>query len=380
MKPFLLLACPFDLRRLAGVLLSAGWVAFAQAGQSQCQVSLSPAVIDFGRVTGSQLETQGGRRLLGERVLQLRVACDRPTELQLAYRAPARDASHYRFGAQGAYGVTLGAVRLDGRQATLAQEHERVHESGPVQWLPGQSLVPLVQGATVAASTLTATVSVKAWLDAGASGPSQIEELDASARVDVATASTPLLLKAQVIPAACNLHLGNGGRADFGTLSSQQLQNDRFTTLYRTLGMAVTCDGPARYALRALDNRSATPLLTPDTPPGGLFGLGASKRGSAFGGYALRVLPTVRGDGIALRPIQALAGTGWADVHGASYLRADQHLLGFTRGPATPAGPDSVSHLEGQLQVELTLAPLQQLSLADEQVIDGAATLEIVYL
>lgn len=366
--------------RLCLALLLMG-MSCAAAAQG-CQITLGQPVIDYGKVNKTQLHKQGNRYLLGERQLQLTVQCSSKTDMVLSYMADATNGDAFGLGEQGTYSLMLADARVDGRPVALGAASSRrpwQMKGDQLQWLPEMQVAPFQADVPLQGTTFTARLSVTGWLDAR-SALSSAAELQASAMVGVDGATVALALQASVVPAACRLQLGNDGLVDFGVIEAGQLSASNTSTLRRSLSAAVTCDGPTRFALRAMDNRQpATVSHVQGAERSTLFGAG--KKASDGLAWSLQFEGTILGDGQVLQPLYSTqGGGGWEPTAKTTFFHVDNRLLGFASSDRTTVGPALIRQLDAMLMVELYVAPLRQLDLRDETPIDGAATLELVYL
>ncbi|WP_343599865.1 DUF1120 domain-containing protein [Pseudomonas sp.] len=363
---------------LALLLMGMSGAAAAQG----CQITLVQPLIDYGKVNKTQLHRQGDRYLLGERHLQLTVQCSRETDMVLSYQADGVNGDVFGFAGRGQYSLLLADARLDGRPVALGAASSRrpwQMKGDKVRWLPDMQLAPLQANVPLKGTTFTARLSVTGWLDA-TSDLSGAAELQASGMLAVGGAAVAVALQASVVPAACRLQLGNDGLVDFGVIEAGQLSVSKTSTLRRSLSAAVTCDSPTRFALRAMDNRQPG---TFSHVQGGARSIlfGAGKKANDGLAWSLRFEGPVLGDGHALQPLYASQdGAGWEPTPLAVFLHTDNRLLGFASRDGTAAGPALIRQLDAMLMAELYVAPLRQLDLRDETPIDGAATLELIYL
>ncbi|ABY97042.1 TPA: DUF1120 domain-containing protein [Pseudomonas putida] len=367
-------------RQLCLALLLMG-MSCAAAAQG-CQITLGQPQIDYGKVNKTQLQKQGNRYLLGERHLQMTVQCSRDTDMVLSYLADGINGDVFGFAERGQYSLLLSDARLDGRPVALGAASARSPwqmKGDKVHWLPAMQLAPLEANVPLQGTTFTARLTVDAWLDA-TSDLSSTAELQASGMMAVDDAAVSLALQANVVPAACKLHLGNDGLVDFGVIATGELSASKTSTLRRSLSAAVTCDSPTRFALRAIDNRqSGTFAHVQGLARSVLFGAG--KKASDSLAWSLRFDGAVVGDGLALQPLySSQGGAGWEPTPRTAFLHTDNRLHGFAASERTAAGPTLIRQLDAMLMVELYVAPMRQLDLRDETLIDGAATLELIYL
>ncbi len=357
------------------LLALASGIAWADDG---CELQATPSALDYGTLNRTTLKPRHGRLWLAPRVLTLHVRCVQATEVRLRYHGQAAGARHYRFGDGGGYQLRVHDALLDGQPVTLRREGTAAERS----WLsPGQIMVPLQAGQLMRGRHLSVRIEVHAHAGNGEVQVSDTQQLQAQGSFELAGEQHPLTLLASIAPVACRLTLAQGGRVDFGRLPAQQLQRTAPSHVSQQLGMNVHCDAPTRFAFIAHDNRRTPALPLAGWPATALFGLAPAPGGETVGGYALRVSPETHGDGQALRAMTA-AGPGqpWS-ITPTAQPAAVQHggaLLGF--GLAEGQGPLAIRDFSGHLQVELYLAPRERLRLRDAVPIDGAATLEIIYL
>ncbi|NIE78157.1 DUF1120 domain-containing protein [Pantoea sp. Ap-967] len=371
--------------RYAMLLGGLGLLMIAQtalAAAPNCQVSLGQPLVEFGQVNQTQLENLGNRYRLGERRLQVAVQCPKSTEMVLRYLADGADGEHFGFGERGTYSLQLSDARLDGQPVALGAANSRDHglaQGDPLRWLPGMQVMPLQANSPLGGTRFAAQLTVQGWLGQASQAPSDAQ-LQASGLLEVGGGAAELALHARVVPAACTLHLGNGGRVDFGVIEPGRLSPDTTSTLHRALSASVACEGPTRFAVRAMDNRQAGSLRPAQVAAStALFGAGSQANDGLA--WSLQFDGALLGDGRALHPLYAMPGeAGWVPSAGPAFFHTDHRLLGFASGQATGAGPTSIRRLEAMLKVELYVAPLRQLDLRDEIAVDGAATLELVYL
>ncbi len=193
-----------------------------------------------------------------------------------------------------------------------------------------------------------------------------------------AQSTTDLSVTGTITPASCTPVLSGGGEFNFGKISVQDLDQEAATGfLSPARQLSVACKAPTRFALRAVDGRAGSqPTVTYDN-----FGLGLNGV-ERIGEYRL------------LTSGYAADGSASVDVlesrdDGVSWLKApsDEHYLFNTNGPNLTAvavvganEPSAIETLTTQLAVSMAIAPAKSLTLTNEVTIDGAATLEVIYL
>lgn len=385
---FLCRTRPIRDRRGALLLLSGclGMLLMGVAGSvaaQGCQILLSQPVIEFGQVNRTQLQKHGNQYLFAAKHLQLTVQCSRRTDMLLNYLAAGTYGDSYGFGERGQYSMQLSDAQLDGQPVMLGAARDPrgpwMQKGDRIRWVPGMQVTPLLADVALQGTNFTARLTIQGWLDA-ASNLSNADELHAGGVLEVDGATAALALQASVVPAACKLFLGHDGVVDFGLIEPGQLSAGKTTTLRRSLPAAVTCDGLTRFALRAVDNRQPGLIShVKDVARSALFGAG--KKTSDGLAWSLQLEGPALGDGQVLQPLYSpQSGAGWQPGPGAAFFHNDGRLLGFALSNRAAAGPALIRQLEAMLMVELYIAPLRQLDLRDETAVDGAATLEIVYL
>lgn len=139
--------------------------AAAPAGR-RCELMLSESAIDYGAVTRYRLEGHGSARELsfGKRRMALHVTCTTPLLPGLVFRGPSH-AGDYRFGPTGKVTLTLSDVQFDGRpvllgNATMVGELP-AQAARSVRFLPGQVIVPVLDGRPARGTRLSAMVDIE---------------------------------------------------------------------------------------------------------------------------------------------------------------------------------------------------------------------------
>ncbi|WP_223885393.1 DUF1120 domain-containing protein [Nocardia colli] len=182
--------------------------------------------------------------------------------------------------------------------------------------------------------------------------------------------SVDLSVTGMITPSACTPSLSNGGVVDYGKISAKDLNSDRETNLGdRTLQLSVTCEAASLYALQAVDQRASSATRAD------AFGLGRGEDARSWGWYAIALRNPVA-DGV---PVQAIGSTD----EGATWYHNDLWMPGIQIAFAsltTGNQPLRVRELTVDLGVRAVIAPTNNLTLTNDNPIDGSATLEIVYL
>lgn len=373
------------LNYLLAALLGGLGIAPVAALADDCQVAFAQPVLDFGRFNRTTLQVQAGGPSLGTRSVDLTVSCPVAQPMPLLFRAVAADANRFRFGEQGSFALRLEDALLDGQPVELGSSsaggQTPTRGARQLGWAPGHYLTPLRAGVPVEGQVLRARLQVQAWGGDSLFRLNDAQSWQTDGRLELGSSGRDLQLRATFAPVACVPRLGNGGTVDFGRISAQQL-SEQGGQWRRSLSLNVQCDAPARFAISVRDNRPDNVREFPGLlQQGALFGTARTRNGQALGAYSVTLAAGTVGDGAPVRALQAASdGQVWQAPAGPVLVYPDRRLLGFTGASQDDAGPAPLSQLTGILDIDLYLAPASVLTLDEEVPLNGAATLEIVYL
>ncbi len=195
-----------------------------------------------------------------------------------------------------------------------------------------------------------------------------------------AASTAELTVTGLITPMACTPVFSAGGLVDFGKISQQDLKQATPTMLpLKTMTLTVSCNSAGRYALRMRDNRDGTAYVNSEIYYG--FGLDAS--GGKIGVYSLKfdprqtvadALPVIYGTESTTQ------GVAWRTSNSNPIDMGSRSLLGFTEVNGSSAGPTAIQNLTSTFILEAVINAKQNLDLSQEVVMDGSATLEVVYL
>ncbi|SEM32181.1 Protein of unknown function [Pseudomonas sp. ok272] len=196
----------------------------------------------------------------------------------------------------------------------------------------------------------------------------------------LAASTTELGLHGQITPTACTPQLSSGGVIDYGKISQQDLNFDKGTRLpVRTLVLTLGCTGPSRFALRMGDNRDGTATVNSEI----YYGLGLDGSGNKVGLYSMTFDPT-QTSADAMNPVygteSTTGGVAWRTANRNRIDIGAKSYLGFTDQDGSTAGPAAIQALSSTVTVETVINAKQNLDLSHEVLLDGSATLEVVYL
>ncbi|NUU00908.1 DUF1120 domain-containing protein [Herbaspirillum robiniae] len=196
--------------------------------------------------------------------------------------------------------------------------------------------------------------------------------------------SVPMEVSATMTPAACTPMLSGGGVADYGLMNADILKTGQITALPPlSMVFSVNCDAAAKFSVIVIDNRTASVvpgIVAAGSGNGALgddynFGLG-SAAGRNVGGYAIRfVSGSYTGD---YQPATLMASPDGNSWNGAANSMASKRLqYAWGNGGNTT---QAYKALSGSLSVLPYINKPENLTLSQEIVLDGSATLELHYL
>lgn len=196
----------------------------------------------------------------------------------------------------------------------------------------------------------------------------------------LAASTTDLSLQGLITPTACTPLLSSGGVIDYGKISQQDLNLDRGTRLpARTLVLTLGCDGLSRFALRMGDNRDGTATVNSEI----YYGLGLDGSGNKIGLYSMTFDPA-QTSADAMAPVygteSTTGGVAWRTANRNRIDIGASSYLGFTDSEGSTAGPAAIQTLSSTVTVQTVINAKQNLDLSRDVLLDGSATLEVVYL
>jgi type 1 fimbria pilin len=202
-----------------------------------------------------------------------------------------------------------------------------------------------------------------------------------------------------ISPVACTPTLSGGGTVDYGTIKSDTLKADDYTVLpVKSLDFAITCDGNAKVAVKAINGRMGTAAGgTEDAkgstkPPvaltigGNSFGLGLAGT-KKIGGYALQT-SNLTYDGktaVAIYNSADWAADTWISYAGGPgdkgvLININSPVLKESVAATGTLVPIAFKNLAGKLEVQAYINKGSELDLTKPIQLDGLTTLELVYL
>lgn len=195
-----------------------------------------------------------------------------------------------------------------------------------------------------------------------------------------AASTVDLAVTGLITPMACTPILSEGGVVDFGKISQQDLNQATGTRLpLKYLTLTVSCNGAGRYALRMRDNRDGSAHVNSEI----YYGFGLDPSGNKIGVYSLSFDPkqTVADDLPVIYGTESTTGgLAWRTSNTNPINIGSRSLLGFTDVVGSVAGPSAIQNLTSRFKLEAVVNAKQNLDLSTEVLMDGSATLEVVYL
>lgn len=187
--------------------------------------------------------------------------------------------------------------------------------------------------------------------------------------------STDLSITGRILPGACNVTLDGGGIADFGDISTRDLNEDAVTDLEPVhLAMNVTCESETRFAFQGVDN-SGDSSITPDR-----YGLGLTPAEEKIGSANLRLIDTTLDGYKGYATSSTNNGESWSSSNDVPGTIGMNLLRGFNAESGTFTGPKAVETLQSTLEVLATIAPTNDLTFSGDVPINGSVTINLIYL
>ncbi|MBD8090247.1 DUF1120 domain-containing protein [Pseudomonas fluorescens] len=191
-----------------------------------------------------------------------------------------------------------------------------------------------------------------------------------------AASSVDLSVKGLITPSACTPTLSQGGVADYGKLAARDLQENQPTPLpSTTLQLNVSCEAATLFAFNGVDNRPGSSTSI----DGSAYGLGFINDTQRLGSFMI-ILTNYLADSL---PVTKLVSRN----NGASWMENSEDaiwlpgwLAAFGNNSSGTWAPIAITTLNSDLRIHPYIAPSSDLTLTQEQLIDGSATLELRYL
>ncbi|MDD2060850.1 DUF1120 domain-containing protein [Pseudomonas sp. GD03860] len=375
------------MKRLLPLALALAGVLPPLAAQADdCRLLSSPEQIDYGTIDRTRLSPQQPTLALPEKTVQIHLSCTNPNDLGLFFKAEFLDNERWRLNDSGLLRIKASNAVVDGEPVELGLLSHPGASPGPaaasLAWRPQQGVAPVRAGQALGGRSLSLTLTFEGELSASAFQVRDMIQSTASGQLHAPAtgATTPLDLHWQIQPAACTPQLSNNGVVDYGTIAAQSLQAERRTRLpSRHLNLSINCDSPARYALLMHDNRDGTALVNSMV----FYGLGLDASDNRIGLYEVVFDPKLTSADqlpAVYLTYSTGGGTYWSSSSAQSNSITSKTLLALTDEDNTVKGPVPFRTLSTSIEIKPVIAPTLDLDLRQDILLDGAATIEIVYL
>jgi len=186
--------------------------------------------------------------------------------------------------------------------------------------------------------------------------------------------TTELKVKGTIRPAACTPSFAGGDVVDYGVIMVNTLKAGVKTVLpAKSVEFIIACDGPAKIAIKVIDNRAGS-------IPSGVataYGLGTIN-GTKIGGYSLNTGAATT-DGTAAARAFSADKTKWNNIGEWESNVVPSEFYTWYKNSSV-ATPQAFSTLKLTVNVQATLDKPENLPLTQEIPLDGSATFQIEYL
>ncbi|HBE6261923.1 DUF1120 domain-containing protein [Escherichia coli] len=209
-----------------------------------------------------------------------------------------------------------------------------------------------------------------------------------SAHADEAT--TALMVKGKIIPGSCTPTLSDGGKIDYGTISSSSLFDDSNSLGVKNMTLHISCSDSGYVGFTATDNRSDSlpehieVVNVKNNDDYRLFGLGKTAEDKVIGAFTIDVDTTnIKVDGKNYGFVYILYstnGTSWLSntVNIRSYSDKAPNIEALIN--KTGVGVRAFKEAEIPLVINTSIVDARDLSVTDKVMLDGNVTFNIIYL
>ena len=197
----------------------------------------------------------------------------------------------------------------------------------------------------------------------------------------LASSAVEFSVVGKITPGACYPTLSDHS-VDFGEIKVTELERHTATLLdrKRLSTLDISCDAATLFGVRGVDDRAGS---VGNHWYDSAYGLGLTDRGEKIGAHYVEVYPDLSTiDGMAVYTTYSDArGQQW-DYAGdePSAIPNDGRLLGFTSKSGSGNGPVPIKNARFGLNHFVVVAPASGLTLTSEVLLDGKATIELIYL
>ncbi|MFH2243275.1 DUF1120 domain-containing protein [Enterobacter sichuanensis] len=201
----------------------------------------------------------------------------------------------------------------------------------------------------------------------------------------LAAETTVMKVEGTLTSSTCDVEFGNGGVFDYGTLVIRYLSataNNKFDQ--REIPVTITCTAPTKVGFTLQDNRSDSNAQLPNDVKDNKnltykyygYGVGKTNEGVKIGNYSLWMTNTTA-DGKSIDPINK--NDDWTTWQWSSIPRSDAfNTMSFASYPNN--SPMAITTANFNLRTSLVIRDTAALAITDDTVLDGQATMTLVYL
>ncbi|MCS2159798.1 DUF1120 domain-containing protein [Scandinavium sp. H11S7] len=204
----------------------------------------------------------------------------------------------------------------------------------------------------------------------------------------MAAPTTTLQVKGALIMSACVPNLSNGGVVDYGNIGIGGMSaTDTNQIGSKDITLTITCDAPSKVAFTMMDDRSDSlhalevesadgASSTSASAVGFEFGLGKTANNVNIGAYNVRVSNAIT-DGANAADISKTTSGTWKNGVGFMDSTGGAIATAAATGTLTP-----VAFTTGvfPMQISAAIQGTDVLAISDDTILDGQATISLVYL
>ncbi|MDA8486363.1 DUF1120 domain-containing protein [Pseudomonas resinovorans] len=202
------------------------------------------------------------------------------------------------------------------------------------------------------------------------------------ANLSMAANSVDLSVTGTITPAACDIALA-GGDFDFGTINTSDLSAGSTTTLPDLdagHSLSITCSAPTQVSFRLIDNRLSS---RPSGSSNDSLGFGVDGSNNPIGSYRIWAGSLLAdGEGAYLKATNC-GGCNWFTAGLPSELVRPLNSYAYAIDPISNgfSAPIPITNASATLAIRnATIQPASSLDTSTDITLDGAATIELVYL
>ncbi|EEC5266364.1 DUF1120 domain-containing protein [Salmonella enterica subsp. enterica] len=208
-----------------------------------------------------------------------------------------------------------------------------------------------------------------------------------SAHADEVT--TALMVKGKIIPGSCTPTLSDGGKIDYGTISTSLLFHDSNSLGVKNITLHISCSAKAYVGFTATDNRSDSlpehieVVNVKNNDDYRLFGLGKTAEDKAIGAFTIDVdAINLKVDGNNYNRTEILYSTTGASWYFTKNVRSYTDKAPYIEALSNTSGGlvKEFKEAEIPLVINTSIVNARELSVTDKVMLDGNVTFSIVYL